>query len=80
MTKIQVLGSGCAKCKQLLENAGAAARGLGIEYELEKVTDFQEIAKLGVLTTPALAIDGRVKLTGRLATPQEIQALLQENA
>jgi small redox-active disulfide protein 2 len=75
--KIQILGTGCAKCKQLAENAEAAARELGVAYELEKVTDFADIARMGVLTTPALAVDGKVKLIGKVATPAEIRALLK---
>jgi small redox-active disulfide protein 2 len=76
MTKIQILGSGCSRCKQLMENAEAAARGLGIEYELEKVTDIREIVKFGVLSTPALVGDGRVKLAGKVAPPEEVRTLL----
>jgi small redox-active disulfide protein 2 len=75
--KIQILGSGCAKCNQLKENAEAAARELGIPYEIEKITDFREIARMGALVTPALAIDGRLKLVGRVASPEEIKPLLQ---
>lgn len=74
--KIQILGTGCAKCKQLTENAETAAREMGLDYELEKVTDLAEIVKFGVMTTPALAVDGKVKLAGKVATPAEIRALL----
>lgn len=74
--KIQILGTGCAKCKQLTENAETAARDMGIVYELEKVTDIVEIVKFGVMATPALAVDGNVKLVGKVATPAEIRALL----
>jgi len=74
--KIQILGTGCAKCKQLAENAEAAARESGIPYELEKVTDILQIIEYGVLATPALAVDGRVKLVGKVATPAEIRELL----
>ena len=75
--KIQILGTGCAKCKQLTENAEAAARELGIDYELEKVTDILEIIEFGVMATPALAVDGKVKLVGKVATPAEIRELLR---
>ncbi|MGB9609895.1 MAG: thioredoxin family protein [Bryobacteraceae bacterium] len=75
--KIQILGSGCAKCNQLKENAEAAARELGLSYEIEKITDFREIARMGALVTPALAVDGRLKLVGRVAGPEEIKPLLQ---
>jgi small redox-active disulfide protein 2 len=74
--KIQILGTGCAKCKQLTENAEAAAREMGLDYELEKVSDIADIVKFGVMTTPALAVDGKVKLIGKVATPVEIRALL----
>jgi len=74
--KIQILGTGCAKCKQLTENAETAARNMGVEYQLEKVTGIKEIIQFGVMMTPALAIDGKVKLVGKVATPAEIQAVL----
>ena len=74
--KIQILGTGCSKCKQLTANAEAAAREMGLTYELEKVTDIAEIVKFGVMATPALAVDGKVKLVGRVAAPAEIRALL----
>jgi small redox-active disulfide protein 2 len=73
---IQILGSGCKKCSQLAANADAAARAMGVEYELVKVTDFADIARMGVLTTPALAVDGKVKLIGKVADPEEIRAIL----
>ena len=76
MTNIQILGTGCAKCKQLAENAEQAARELGIEYRLEKVTDLAQIMSYGVMMTPALAVDGKVKLVGKVATPEEIRPLL----
>ena len=74
--KIQILGTGCAKCKQLTEHAGTAAHNLGLDYQLEKVTDIKDIMQFGVMATPALAIDGKVKLAGRVATPAEIQTIL----
>ncbi|MFZ5927569.1 MAG: thioredoxin family protein [Acidobacteriota bacterium] len=77
--KIQILGSGCAKCNQLKESAEAAARELGIAFEIEKVTDFKEIARMGALVTPALAIDGKLKLVGKVASPEEIKPLLQQS-
>ncbi len=76
MTKIQILGTGCPKCKKLAENAEAAAKETGIEYELEKVTDINEIMKFGVMMTPALAIDGQVKIVGKVLASDEIKALL----
>ncbi len=76
MTNIQILGIGCAKCKQLTENAEKAAQELGIEYRIEKVTDIAQIMSYGVMMTPALAVDGKVKLVGKVGTPEEIRALL----
>lgn len=78
--KIQILGTGCTKCKQLTGNAEAAVRELGLPYELEKVTDIQDIMRFGVLATPALAVDGKVKLVGKVATAAEIRALLSQAA
>ena len=75
--KIQILGTGCAKCKQLTENAETAAREMGLNYQLEKVTGITDIVQFGVMMTPALAVDGRVKLAGRVATPAEIRELLR---
>lgn len=77
--KIQILGSGCAKCNQLKESAETAARELGIAFEIEKITDFKEIARMGALVTPALAIDGKLKLVGKVASPEEIKPLLQQS-
>lgn len=77
--KIQILGSGCAKCNQLKESAEAAARELGLDYEIEKVTDFKEIARMGALVTPALAVDGKLKLVGRVVGAEEIKPLLKES-
>ena len=76
MKKIQILGTGCPKCRKLAENAEAAAKGLGIEYTLEKVTDINEIMKLGVMMTPALAVDGKVKVSGKVPPPNEIMTML----
>lgn len=74
--KIQILGTGCPKCKKLAENAEAAAKELGVDYELEKVTHINDIMKMGVMMTPALVIDGDVKLVGKVASPEDIKALL----
>ncbi len=76
MRKIQILGTGCAKCQKLAENAEAAAKQLGIEYEVEKVTQINEIMKFGVMVTPALAVDGQVKLTGKVADVAAIKEML----
>jgi small redox-active disulfide protein 2 len=77
MKKIQILGVGCPKCKKLTENAEAAARKLGIEYDIEKVTDISEIMKFGVMLTPALAVDGQVKSAGKVLTPEQVAEMLK---
>jgi small redox-active disulfide protein 2 len=74
---ILVLGTGCPKCEKLAETARAAADGLGIEYDLEKVTDIGRIAAFGVMMTPALVVDGEVKAAGKVPTADEIQTMLQ---
>ena len=74
--RIQMLGTGCEKCRRLTENAEAAARELDVPYELEKVTDIQQIMAFGVMRTPALAVDGVVKIAGKVPSPQEIKPLL----
>ncbi len=74
--KIQILGTGCPKCKKLAENAEVAARDLGLESDIEKVTDINEIMQFGVMMTPALAIDGQVKVVGKVPSPDEIKKML----
>jgi len=77
MKKIQILGTGCPKCKKLAENAEAAARELGLEYELVKITSINDIMNFGVMMTPALAVDGEVKVSGKVPSVEEIKKLLQ---
>ena len=76
MKKIQILGTGCPKCRKLAENAEAAATSLGIKYELVKITDINEIMEFGVMMTPALAVDGELKLTGKVPSVDDIKELL----
>jgi len=76
MKKIQILGTGCPKCKKLTENAEAAAKMLGIEYEIQKVSDIKEIMQFGVMMTPALVVDGKVKVVGKVPSPEEIKPML----
>lgn len=76
MKRIQILGTGCPKCKKLAENTETAAKALGVEYSIEKVTDINEIMKFGVMITPALAIDGQVKVVGKVPAPDEIKKML----
>lgn len=74
--KIQILGKGCASCEKLAENTEVAARELGIEYQLEKVTDLKEIMSHGVMMTPGLVVDGEVKSVGKVLSSEEIKELL----
>jgi small redox-active disulfide protein 2 len=76
MKKLQILGTGCTKCASLANATELAARDLGLEYEIEKVTSLQEIMALGVMMTPALAVDGKVKVSGRVPTIDELKAML----
>lgn len=76
MKRIQILGTGCPKCKQLAEAAERAAQELGVEYELEKVTDLDDIMAFGVMMTPALVVDGEVKAVGKVPGIVEIKKAL----
>jgi small redox-active disulfide protein 2 len=76
VNKLQVLGTGCPKCKKLAENAQAAVDDLGLDCSVEKVTDINAIMKFGVMMTPALAIDGQVKVVGKVPSPDEIKQML----
>lgn len=75
--RIQVLGTGCAKCKQLTAAAERAVAELGLAAEVEKVEDLREIMKFRVMSTPALVVDGQVRSTGKVLTPEAVKALLQ---
>ena len=75
--RIQVLGTGCAKCRQLTANAERALAELGLPVQVEKVEDVREIAKFRVLSTPALVVDGAVRSTGRVLTTEAIRELLR---
>lgn len=74
--KIQVLGPGCPKCKTLEQNARAAVAQLGIEAEVEKVSDIDQILGFGVMVTPALVVDGEVICAGKVMSAKEISKLL----
>ena len=74
--KIQVLGTGCAKCKTLAANAEKAVQELGSDASIEKVEDVREIMKFGVMSTPALVVDGKVMTAGKVPTPDQIKKLL----
>ncbi len=78
MPKIQILGPGCSKCKVLATHAERAAQELGIQCEIEKITDLRQIMALGVMMTPGLVIDGTVKSVGRVLPVDEIKRLLSD--
>lgn len=75
--KIQILGTGCARCNTLMMATEKAAQALGLQYELEKVTDLKQIMAFGVMTTPALVLDGKVKVSGKVPSVDELKAMLQ---
>ena len=75
--KIQVLGTGCAKCKLLAEQTERAVRELGLDAKVEKVTEINEILDFGVMMTPALAIDGEVKVVGKVPAMDELKEMLK---
>lgn len=76
MKKIQILGTGCPKCKSLLANAESAVQTLGLEARIEKVEQITEIMKFGVMATPALVVDGQVKSAGRVLSAEDIRRFL----
>jgi small redox-active disulfide protein 2 len=76
MKKIQILGTGWAKCIKLTENAAKAAKEAGVDFEIEKITDIHKIMDFGVMMTPGLVINGEVKSVGRVLSPDEIKKLL----
>jgi len=71
--RIEILGMGCPKCKKLYENAQAAVKELNAQAEVVKIEDIQKITDYGIMTTPAIAIDGEVKAAGRIPAPDEIK-------
>jgi small redox-active disulfide protein 2 len=76
MKKLQILGTGCPKCKKLYEITAQAVKELGIDAEISKVEDINEIIKFNVMMTPALAIDGEVKIAGRIPKIEELKKLI----
>lgn len=76
MKKLQILGTGCAKCTKLAEITAQAAESLGQPFEIEKVTEIQKIMAFGVMMTPALVVDGVVKVSGRVPSSDEIRQML----
>ena len=77
MKKIQILGTGCPKCKLLMANAEAAVKAIGVEATIEKVEKIQDILKFGVMTTPALVVDGTVKSAGKVLSADQVAELLK---
>jgi len=75
--KIQILGTGCAKCDKLYKYTQQAVQEFGIEAEVEKVTDLKNIMAFGVMVTPALAIDGQVKVAGKVPSVEDIKQMIQ---
>jgi small redox-active disulfide protein 2 len=73
---IKILGTGCSNCKRLEENAKKAVEDLGVEATIEKVTDIKEIMKYGVMKTPAIVVDEKVKAFGRVPKVEEIKKYL----
>ena len=78
--KIQILGTGCARCNALTMATEKAAQSLGLQYELEKITDLQRIMSFGVMTTPALVVDGKVKVSGKVPSVDDLKTMLQPSA
>jgi small redox-active disulfide protein 2 len=78
MKTIEILGTGCMKCKRLMKNVETAVKEMGIDAEVRKVDDITEIIDRGVMLTPALAVDGEIKVSGRVADIAEIKRILEE--
>jgi small redox-active disulfide protein 2 len=76
MKKIEILGPGCIRCRKLAEAAEEAARQLNLAYQIEKVADMEKIMGYGIMMTPALVVDGEVKLFGRVPSVTEIKSML----
>lgn len=78
--EIKILGSGCAKCDTLEQTTRKAVETLGLDATIEHVTDFAQIMSFGVMTTPALVVDGQVKVAGRVPSVEDVAKLLQSSA
>ena len=76
MKLLQVLGTGCPKCRKLMKNAEQAVTESGTDCEIVKVTDINEIMSFGVMMTPALVVDGEVKATGKVLSPEQVKQYL----
>ena len=78
--QLQILGTGCARCNALVMATEKAAQSLGLQYELEKVTDLNRIMSFGVMMTPALVVDGQVKVSGKVPSLDELKSILKPAA
>ncbi|PIU20351.1 MAG: thioredoxin family protein [Elusimicrobia bacterium CG08_land_8_20_14_0_20_59_10] len=78
MKKIQILGMGCPKCNKLYAAAEAAAKELGVEYTMGKITDINKITDMGVMLTPALAVNDKVLFSARVPSPEELKKIIAE--
>jgi len=76
VVKLQILGTGCPKCKKLAEVTEQAASELGLDFEIEKVSEISEIMKFGIMMTPGLAVDGDVKVSGRVPSVEELKKMI----
>lgn len=76
MKKIEILGPGCPKCTKLYQVTKEAVKSLGLECELEKVTDIRQITAFGIMMTPALVVDGQVKISGKVPSKEDIMKML----
>ena len=76
MKKLQILGTGCAKCNALAMATEKAAQTLGLQYELEKVTDLKRIMSFGVMLTPALVVDGKIVVSGKVPSVDELKSMI----
>lgn len=76
MKKLQILGPGCPKCRQMAANTEAAVKELNLDCDIEKVTAINEISKFGIMMTPALVVDGQVKVVGKVPTVEEIKKMM----
>ena len=76
MKQLQILGTGCPRCAQMAEAVEAAAKALGLEYELVKVTEIEDMLAFGAMSFPALAVDGVLKIAGRVPNVEEIKKLI----
>jgi small redox-active disulfide protein 2 len=78
--KLEVLGTGCPKCRKVYENAEQAVKELGTCVEISKVEDLKAIMSFGIMTTPALAVNGEVKVSGKIPSVAEIKSIISESS